>query len=153
VVNRKRSLIVFTQQYLKMDPSNSFKLPSILPLLRSFQYYYNYNILLMKNDAFLWSLPTSTGFNLQHKNSIVILPFYINNLIRVVCQLSSVDISASTIWLTSRLISSEFKPMYLANFNENNYGIVVSCTNKESCISTMWFESFLQISLRVLHQK
>jgi len=94
-----------------MDPSNS------LDYRQYFQYYDRSSTQQLQHPinenfgAFLWSLPTSTGFNLQHKNSIVILPFYINSLIRVVCQLSSVDISASTVLLTSSRVSSEFKPI------------------------------------------
>ena len=65
-----------------------------------------------------WSMPTVTGFNQQHKRFYIILRFCTNSLLRVVCQLSSVDISASTILLTSHLKSSRIKPIKSTNFSK-----------------------------------
>ena len=136
MADRKRSFKVYAQQYLKMDPSNS------LNYRQYFQYYDRSSTQQLQHPvnenfgAFLWSLPTSTGFNLQHKNSIVILPFYINSLIRVVpvelcgylSQHHFINFKSSIIRIQANLIN---------HFLRNNYGIVASCTHKESCIYTM----------------
>jgi len=53
----KRSFKSYTQQYLKMDPSNIFEVPEISPFLRLFHYYPMLLLLLhsvlKRVDAFL----------------------------------------------------------------------------------------------------
>jgi hypothetical protein len=131
-------------QYLKMDPSNIYRLPLLLllPILLLLQ------VPIIKSvDAFN-GISTSTGFTLQNFNRHT--TFSVTNiLIRNVCQLSSVDISASTFVLL-QLRSSRIANLVNHFSQRKNYGIVMSVIQMKDRISMVW--PFLQISLRTLHQ-
>jgi hypothetical protein len=78
-------------------------------------YYYYYYIQFWKELTHFLVFADSYRFNQHHKRFYIILRFCTNSLLRVVCQLSSVDISASTILLTSHLKSSRIKPIKSTN--------------------------------------
>jgi hypothetical protein len=131
-------------QYLKMDPSNIYRLPLLLllPILLLLQ------LPIFKSvDAFN-GISTSTGFILQNFSRHT--TFSVTNiLIRNVCQLSSVDISASTFVLL-QLRSSRIANLVNHFSQRKNYGIVMSVIQMKDRISMVW--PFLQISLRTIHQ-
>jgi hypothetical protein len=132
-------------RYLKMDPSNIYRLPLLLlllPILLLLQ------LPIFKSvDAFN-GISTSTGFILQNFNRHT--TFSVTSiLIRNVCQLSSVDISASTFVLL-QLRSSRIANLVKHFSQRKNYGIVMSVIQMKDRISMVW--PFLQISLRTLRQ-
>lgn len=103
-------------QYLKMDPSNINRLPLLLLLLLQLPIFKSV-------DAFN-GISTSTGFILQNFNRHT--TFSVTSiLIRNVCQLSSVDISASTFVLL-QLRSSRIANLVNRFSQRKNYGIVMS---------------------------
>ena len=109
------------QQYLKMDPSNSSDLPSILPVLRSFQYNYNYYILFSKELMHFNGLCQQVKVLIYNiKYSIVLLPFCINSLIRVVpVELCGYLSQHHLINFTSRIITNQanvFNQFFRNNF-------------------------------------